>query len=283
MPTLRTLLAFLAYIALMVLLMRMEFLLIRDSSARRAAVFAPEKILEYKLVGLFSLLRELIDSVASGIRAAEIALINSLGGGLIHLSASGWWFVPSIILYVMAFDLYSYFMHRLQHKVPALWAMHSLHHSAQALSVTTGARHFWFESVVGLFLFAPLGFLFVVPINILLWVAILNGATGAITHFDLRIPMGKFLWFNNPHWHRIHHSTLPQHRDKNFANMFPIFDVIFGTAWIPAADEFPLSGLDTGDKPATVFEGMLWPLRHLWRPSANVPIPETEAAGTQLQ
>jgi sterol desaturase/sphingolipid hydroxylase (fatty acid hydroxylase superfamily) len=28
-----------------------------------------------------------------------------------------------------------------------------------------------------------------------------------------------------------------EHRDKNFASFFPIFDILFGTAWVPRRDE----------------------------------------------
>jgi hypothetical protein len=110
------------------------------------------------------------------------------------------------------------------------------------------------------------GLLVFVPDNIILPVTILNFFAGAVNHFDVPISLGKHsVLFTGPQWHRIHHSLLPEHRDKNFANFFPIFDVLWGTAWMPSRDEFPVSGLDTGDKPASVFEGMIWPLRRVWR------------------
>jgi hypothetical protein len=49
---------------------------------------------------------------------------------------------------VVALDLYKYTFHRLQHAIPFLWAMHSFHHSANAVTFITGARHFWLERVL---------------------------------------------------------------------------------------------------------------------------------------
>jgi hypothetical protein len=44
--------------------------------------------------------------------------------------------------------------------------------------------------------------------------------------------------------------------------MLPIFDVIFGTAWKPGEDEFPATGLATGEKATGFLDGVIWPIRH---------------------
>ena len=46
-----------------------------------------------------------------------------------------------------------------------------------------------------------------------------------------------------PQIHRIHHSRMPQHLDRNFAAYFPIWDVIFGTYYHPKPAEFPATGV----------------------------------------
>ena len=70
------------------------------------------------------------------------------GGGLIHLPTKGGWYLASLLVLVLAVDLHRYAMHRLSHAVPFLWAMHSFHHSAEAISFLTGARHHWVEQVM---------------------------------------------------------------------------------------------------------------------------------------
>jgi sterol desaturase/sphingolipid hydroxylase (fatty acid hydroxylase superfamily) len=41
--------------------------------------------------------------------------------------------------------------------------MHSLHHSAEALSIITGARHFWLEDPLYTAVFPILGIIFKIP------------------------------------------------------------------------------------------------------------------------
>jgi sterol desaturase/sphingolipid hydroxylase (fatty acid hydroxylase superfamily) len=79
---------------------------------------------------------------------AALLLINAADDGWLHLRSDGWWFLFSLIVLIMVIDLWSYLVHRASHKFPVLWAMHSLHHSAEALSAITGARHFWLEELL---------------------------------------------------------------------------------------------------------------------------------------
>ena len=68
---------------------------------------------------------------------------------------------------------------------------------------------------------------------------------------------------NNAQFHRVHHSVLIEHRDKNFSAYFPIWDVIFGTAVAPTRGSYPKTGLDTGEAPAKLATALFWPWRHL--------------------
>src|SRR5262245_56379866 len=61
--------------------------------------------------------------------ASAVLIVNAVGTGWITLAGDGWLFVPSLLLYLLTQDLLEYWLHRAQHKVPFLWAMHSLHHS----------------------------------------------------------------------------------------------------------------------------------------------------------
>ena len=45
-----------------------------------------------------------------------------------------------------------------------------------------------------------------------------------------------------PQLHRIHHSIHPEHNNKNYAQVFPIIDIVFGTFYMPQNDEFPETG-----------------------------------------
>jgi sterol desaturase/sphingolipid hydroxylase (fatty acid hydroxylase superfamily) len=217
-------------------------------------------IVDWKLAGLRIVIKTVIGPLTA---ASGIMIINATGGGWIHLRSDGWWFLSSVVIVILAMDLYSYLLHRAQHKFPVLWAMHSLHHSAEALSVITGARHYWLEDALNTAVFPVMGIIFNIPQEVLLTVAGIYLVPDALlSHLNVRMSLGRFaLVVNNPQYHRIHHSLEPEHYNKNFCKMLPLFDVIFGTAWKPGKDEFPMTGL-AGEKATGFLDGIIWPVRH---------------------
>jgi sterol desaturase/sphingolipid hydroxylase (fatty acid hydroxylase superfamily) len=142
--------------------------------------------------------------------------------------------------------------------------MHSLHHSEEAMNVTTSWRHFWLESSLRVALIFPvIGIIFQTPTIILNTAAALYTLNHTWAHMNIRHSMGRWtLWMMNPQYHRLHHSVEPEHWNRNFADLFPIFDVIFGTAYVPKPGEFPATGLVPHDRPRRVIDGILWPLRY---------------------
>jgi len=67
-------------------------------------------------------------------------------------------------------------------------------------------------------------------------------------HLNSRISLGPLTpIIAGPQTHRIHHSKLPEHIDKNFAAIFPLWDVIFGTYYHPKRGECPPCGLASGE------------------------------------
>jgi sterol desaturase/sphingolipid hydroxylase (fatty acid hydroxylase superfamily) len=217
-------------------------------------------IADWKLVGIRIVISRLISPLTT---ASGIMIVNAMGGGWIQLRSDGWWFLLSVVVVILAMDFYSYLLHRAQHKFPVLWAMHSLHHSAEALSMITGARHFWLEDALNTAIFPVMGIIFNIPQEVLTTVALIYLVPeGLLPHLNVRMSLGRFsLVVNNPQYHRVHHSLEPQHFNKNFCKMLPIFDMIFGTAWKPGKDEFPMTGL-AGEKATGFLDGIIWPVRH---------------------
>jgi sterol desaturase/sphingolipid hydroxylase (fatty acid hydroxylase superfamily) len=211
-----------------------------------------------------------INMLMNGVLAfLPIAALQVAGGrGLIALPLRGWGVVGTFAVYVLTFDLLLYLFHRAQHKVPALWAMHSLHHSANAMTVSTSARHYWLEGVVKRLWLAPLpALLFAVPPTVPAIATLLYLLVDSCAHMNVQLSLGRCaLWINNPQYHRIHHSLRPEHVDRNFSDLLPLWDVLFGTAHRPALNEWPPTGLDTREKASGVIEGLIWPARHWLRP-----------------
>lgn len=72
---------------------------------------------------------------------------------------------------------------------------------------------------------------------------------------------------NSPQCHRLHHSSLAEHHDRNFAALLPIFDVIYRTHPRPAST-LPPTGLSDGEIPHGKVEAMIWPIRGAYRRAA---------------
>ena len=186
---------------------------------------------------------------------------KAAGGGFIHLRTDGVWFAVSLVGFIIVADLYRYISHRLEHAVPFLWSMHSFHHSAEALTFVTGARHYWVEKIIVGGFFPPLSILFDIPPPLLAATVIIYFLPDNCAHLNVRFPLGRFItWFNSPQWHRIHHSTQPEHFNKNFASLLPLWDIVFGTAHIPHPDEYPPTGIVPGEK-CGIAASIVWPLR----------------------
>ena len=196
--------------------------------------------------------------------------VNGVGGGLIALPAGGLGLAVSTLVYFAAMDLAEYAFHRAQHAIPALWAMHSLHHSDPHFDSTTSARHFWLEPMIkSVTVWLAVGLLFKTPIAaIVIYAAITH--YNVVVHSNTRLHLGRLSWLiNTPAYHRLHHSGLPEYWDCNYAALLPIYDVIFGGYRRPGALERPSTGLDTGEAPQTVLEAAAWPLRRRLRQPAE--------------
>lgn len=163
--------------------------------------------------------------------------------------------VAMIFIPLFMHDFWFYWSHRIEHKVKFLWRFHQLHHSDTNMNVSTYARDHFLQNVWrAFFSMFTLGLVFDLDLKdaeqaalfsnlfLVLWSQFYHSAT------RFQLP-----WLDRvlvtPQVHRIHHSIEPWHRDKNFADALPIFDILFGTYVKPAHDEFPQTGLGDGALP----------------------------------
>jgi sterol desaturase/sphingolipid hydroxylase (fatty acid hydroxylase superfamily) len=169
----------------------------------------------------------------------------------------------TIFLFFM--DGFQYWWHRAQHYFPFLWDQHVVHHSDPTINVTTAVRHHWTEFMFQAFAVAlPLSIIFNIKPYWSGSVGLVFGSFQFILHSNLKIHFGRWSWLvSSPGMHRIHHSILPEHNDKNFAAYFPIWDVIFGTYHRPKG-ELPPSGV-AAVRHDTVFSLSTYPFVMWWR------------------
>ena len=160
---------------------------------------------------------------------------------------------------IFAYDAFYYWLHRLQHKVPILWRFHSVHHSIRELNAVNNYHHVSEEIFRVPFVVIPTVLLFKVTAPVVIVQLLLIRVLGMLIHANTKLRFGPFKYIiQEPRYHRIHHSLEEPHFDKNFATYFPIFDVLFGTAYFPRLDEHHLTGLADKREPRSLKEYM-WP------------------------
>ena len=192
--------------------------------------------------------------------------------------AVGFMFVSTAIV-----DLVAYYMHYLQHKLPILWQFHKVHHSAEVMHPISNFREHPFDNLLyGAFLGAAYGVVsglavkmlgYIPSVPMLLGVPLLMLAFNLIgynlrhSHVWLKWPGRLSMIFPSPAHHHVHHSCHPDHIDKNFAFMFPIWDVIFKTYHMPEDNRDVKFGIGEGnaDELNTCMRLYLIPVRDAYR------------------
>jgi sterol desaturase/sphingolipid hydroxylase (fatty acid hydroxylase superfamily) len=134
------------------------------------------------------------------------------------------------VLSFVAIDLVFYWYHRMSHRSRCLWAVHMSHHSSEEMNFVVAFRQAWLGPVTKIPFFTALP-LFGLDPTITLVAGVGSTLWGVVGHTQI---VGK-LWaplewlFNTPSHHRVHHGSNPQYIDKNYGNLFIIWDRLFGT------------------------------------------------------
>ena len=161
--------------------------------------------------------------------SAEFAIRNGVGlFQTVRVSP-----VLTLILGVAGLDLFTYFAHVLLHKSWLGWQFHRVHHSENAMDVTTAFRQHPGESVwrIGWQLAAIL--FFGMPLWVMVVYLTLSSLNALMEHANIKLP-DRVDWvlrlvIVTTNMHKVHHSRLQIQTDSNYANIFSIWDRIFGT------------------------------------------------------
>lgn len=162
----------------------------------------------------------------------SIEWLNNHKIGLFYLFEMPLWL--KLVLGVMIFDFVSYWFHRIAHITPVLWRFHRVHHSDTSMDASTNFRShpmeliFWFgtSNIIAAGIFGldllTLGLYFLVATPFFF-----------LEHSNLKFPawldktVGLIL--TTPNIHKVHHEKDQFYTDSNFADIFIIWDRMFGT------------------------------------------------------
>lgn len=161
---------------------------------------------------------------------------------------------------VVLFDLAVYWAHRWSHEVPVLWRFHAIHHSTEHLDWISGFRNHPFDGAI---VAPPVVFLLAAGFDPTFTgvLAVVQFVTGLFLHANVRWrwrPLHRVVI--TPEFHHWHHSYEAEARNSNYSGFLPMWDILFGTYYMPR-DRVPAAfGTDTAVPPGLIGQ-LLFPFR----------------------
>jgi len=147
--------------------------------------------------------------------------------------------VVSFALYLLLFDFVDYVYHRVQHNLGWWWQLHAVHHSQRQMTLWTDNRNHLLDSVLRDSVFVLLALAVGVPPGQFVAIVAVTQLVESLSHANVRLGFGPFsALLVSPRYHRLHHAVGVGHETEgqgtlgghNFAVLFPVWDVLFGTA-----------------------------------------------------
>lgn len=147
-------------------------------------------------------------------------------GGLFN----GW---SGLLFDVVVLDLWIYWWHRANHRLPIFWRFHRVHHLDQWLDVTSAIRFHFGEVILSALVRSVVILCLDIP---LLSVIIFEGlvlVNAGFHHSNIRLPvkLERLLsWVViTPSIHWVHHHAIQRDTDSNYGTMFSLWDRVFGS------------------------------------------------------
>jgi len=198
----------------------------------------------------------------SWVKAALLAPFGPLDASLLSGPAA---LALSTVVLFLAAELASYITHWLSHRVPALWELHKVHHSAEVLTYLTVFRVHPIEGVM----YANITALVMGATGAVLTLALGADSHGYVangsnvialaglylvkhlqhTEFWVMAPGPLRKLIHSPAHHQIHHSEDPTHYGKNLGALLTVWDWMFGTLLTPDAKRPALTFGLAGEEP----------------------------------
>ena len=169
---------------------------------------------------------------------------------------------------VLLLDYTFYLWHRLNHRNRFLWRFHSVHHTDQDLTLSTGMRFHVGELFFSLFWrSAQILILGIRPGTLKLWQT-LTLLEIFFHHANLRLPLRLekilHLFIVTPRMHGIHHSIKMDETNSNYSSLLSIWDRLHGTLHSKLSDPELIIGCPHGMKRSlSLREFYLLPVKNL--------------------
>lgn len=212
---------------------------------------------------------DMISSLSSGITNVTK---DVLGLSLVVISYE--WMVNKLAItqvpngfftYLIAFialDFAGYWIHRIAHEYNIFWNNHIIHHSSEDFNLACALRQS-ISSIIKIFT------VFLLPAAIL-------GVPGQVIAIVAPLHLFAQFWYHTQHigkmgfleniivtpsHHRVHHAINKEYMDKNYGQIFIIWDKLFGTYQEELADVPAVYGIT---RPVRTWNPIKINFMHLW-------------------
>lgn len=172
-----------------------------------------------------------------------VKTLLAIHGDFAGLPAGTAWLAAFTVIAFLWDDFLRFAHHLLMHKVPWLWELHKVHHSARVLTPVTLYRTHPLESAMatlrnslslgvaaGFFIFffeAEMSLVTLFGVNLFGFVFNFLGANLRHSHVPLAFGPLEYL-FISPKMHQVHHSRRSEHWDRNYGVSLSIWDSMVG-------------------------------------------------------
>ena len=164
-----------------------------------------------------------------------------------------------VIVFMVASDFMLYWIHRWFHG-GTMWKYHAVHHSSEEIDWISAARFHPVNLFLGAVGVDVLLLLAGISPNVMVWAGPFITAHSGFVHANLNWSLGPFKYvLAGPIFHRWHHTAADRGGSMNFAGTFPIWDVLFGTFYMPKNVLPDAYGVDDKSLPESFQGQMLYP------------------------
>ena len=165
-----------------------------------------------------------------------------------------------VILMLFTADLLRYWLHRFSHEWTWLWQLHAVHHSPHKVYWLNVGRFHPLEKALQ-FMFDALPFILLgVSEEVLALYLVFYSINGFFQHcnVDIRLGLLNFI-ISGPELHRWHHSRIPEESNQNYGNNLIVWDLLFGTRYLPLNKQVGELGLINRNYPLSFFSQLKTP------------------------
>ncbi|MCG6158235.1 GH3 family domain-containing protein [Rubinisphaera margarita] len=171
-----------------------------------------------------------------------------------------WPILVQVVLMILLADFLRYWLHVACHRIPFLWRFHAVHHSPHRLYWLNVGRFHPLEKSTQ-FLFDAFPFILLgVSDRVLALYFVFYAVNGFFQHCNIHL---RFGWLNyvisSAELHRWHHSHVPKEANANYGNNVIVWDVLFGTRFLPKDRLVAKLGLKNREYPSRFWTQMRTP------------------------